>query len=171
MRKTTYCNYKPVLIQDEKHIDLHVLYFLSSKMAMKMKMSKRLIALYIMILLLTKCHYPEPNPGPRTPKFSCGACQKAVKTIDQGIVCDNYNTWFHINCENINNSMYNCLAGSDASWCCTNCGMPNFSTSLFESMLIPESTNSFSTLYNSSHIHSPDSPGTLQMASSPKLSK
>ena len=84
MRKTTYFNYKPVLIQDEKHIDL--LYFLSSKMAMKMKVSKRLIALYIMILLLTKCHYPEPNPGPRTPKFSCGACQKAVKTIDQGIM-------------------------------------------------------------------------------------
>jgi hypothetical protein len=50
-----------------EYIDLHVLYFLSSKMAMKMKMSKRLIALYIMILLLTKCHYPEPNPGPRTP--------------------------------------------------------------------------------------------------------
>jgi hypothetical protein len=23
MRKTTYCNYKPVLIQDEKHIDPH----------------------------------------------------------------------------------------------------------------------------------------------------
>ena len=105
-----------------------------------MKMSKRFIALYIMTLLLTKCHYPEPNPGPRTPKFSCGACQKAVKTIDQGIMCDNYNTWFHINCENINNSMYNCLAGSDASWRCTNCGKPIFSTSLFESMLIPEST-------------------------------
>ena len=86
MRKTTYCNYKPVLIQDEKHIDLHVLYFLSSKMAMKMKVSKRLIALHIIILLLTKCHYPEPNPGPRTPKFPCGACQKAVKTIDQGIM-------------------------------------------------------------------------------------
>ena len=49
--------------------------------------------------------------------------------------------------------------------------MPNFSTSLFESMLILESTNSFSTLYNSSHIHSPDSPGTPQMTSSPKLSK
>jgi hypothetical protein len=49
-------------------IDLHVLYFLSSEMATKMKVSKRLIALYIMILLLTKCHYPEPNPGPRTPK-------------------------------------------------------------------------------------------------------
>jgi hypothetical protein len=26
-------------------------------------------------------------------------------------------------------------------------------------------------LYNSSHIHSPDSPGTPQMTSSPKLSK
>jgi hypothetical protein len=47
MRKTTFCNYIPVLIQDGKHIDLHVLFFLSSKIAMKMKMSKRLIALYI----------------------------------------------------------------------------------------------------------------------------
>jgi hypothetical protein len=43
--------------------------------AMKMKVSKRLIALYIMILLLTKWHYPEPNPDPRTPKFPCGVCQ------------------------------------------------------------------------------------------------
>jgi hypothetical protein len=42
---------------------------------------------------LTKCHYPEPNPGPITPKFPCGACQKAVKTIDQGIMCDNCNSW------------------------------------------------------------------------------
>jgi hypothetical protein len=51
--------------------------------------SNKLVEKFGMILLLTRCHYPEPNPGPRTPKFPCGVCQKAVKTIDQGIMCDN----------------------------------------------------------------------------------
>ena len=85
---------------------------------------KRLIALYIIILLLTQCHLPEPNPGPKAPKYPCGLCQKAVKTIDQAVMCDKCDTWFHINCESVSEDIYKCLIGSDCSWYCTNCGYP-----------------------------------------------
>jgi hypothetical protein len=47
--------------------------------------------------------------------YPCGLCQKAVKTIDQAVMCDKCDTWFHINCESISEDIYKCLIGSDCS--------------------------------------------------------
>lgn len=160
-----------IVQQKSEHLDLKTCLYLCSKSALKMKSDNRLSALYVTVLLLTKCHFPEPNPGPRSPKYPCGLCQKSVKTIDQAVLCDNCETWFHIDCEHINETFYNCLIGSDCSWYCTTCGLPNFATSLFETSLIPESINNFSTLDNSNFDASIDDtqhPGSPQMASSPK---
>ena len=142
---------------------------MSSKAVLKIKHENRLTALYIIPLLLTKCHYPEPNPGPRTPKYPCGQCKKSVKNIDEAVLCDKCDTWFHIRCECIPSDMYkNCIVESDFFWYCTNCGLPNFSSSLFETSLIPESSNSFNTLGNSTDSLNLSNPGSPPMMSSPK---
>lgn len=163
--------FQPVLIQSKTiyQVDLKTQFYIGSKDALKIKSDNRLSALYIIPLLLTSCHYPEPNPGPRMPKYPCGQCYRAVKNLDEGVLCDKCNTWFHIKCENIPSDMYkNCLLGSDFSWYCTNCGLPNFASSLFDTSLIPETTNMFDSLNDSDLSLNLTNPGSPQMTSSPK---
>ena len=38
----------------------------------------------------------------------------------------------HKNCLSMNTAVYDALATTDISWYCPNCGLPNFSTSLFK---------------------------------------
>jgi len=100
--------FQPVLIQSKTiyQVDLKTQFYIGSKDALKIKSDNRLSALYIIPVLLTSCHYPEPNPGPRMPKYPCGQCYRAVKNLDEGVLCDKCNTWFHIKCENIPSDMY-----------------------------------------------------------------
>ena len=73
-------------------------------------------------------------------------------------------TWFHIDCQGLDDYMYNILNSSNLSWECINCGMPNFSTTFFNSTSI-ESTNSYSLL--DSDIQSPTNIGHPIFSSSP----
>ena len=86
----------------------------------------------IALLLLILSNDVEQNPGPKTPKYPCGICSKAVKWSDKGVACDSCSTWFHTQCMGMCDEIYNSLA-PNISWTCFQCGLPNFSTQLFMS--------------------------------------
>jgi hypothetical protein len=65
----------------------------------------------------------------------CQTCNKAVTWRQRAVACDNCNLWYHANCMGMNSAIYKALEPSNASWTCCQCGIPNFSTSLFESCL------------------------------------
>ena len=46
---------------------------------------------------------------------SCGSCIEPVTWNHKGIMCENCNTWFHINCQSINESSYEYLGSCDVS--------------------------------------------------------
>lgn len=85
----------------------------------------------VLHLLLILCGDIELNPGPGTPRFPCGICSKAVKNNDPAVCCDACNNWIHNKCCGLDSAMYSKLMGSNCSWVCYNCGLPNFSDSFF----------------------------------------
>lgn len=113
----------------------------------------------------------ELNPGP-TYKYPCGDCSRPCRKDQPGIQCDNCLCWYHKKCLQMNSHIYEALANSSISWICCQCGLPNFSSSLFESSNSLESKNSFSLLQNLSdpvtHSYNPPlSPFRPTRASTP----
>ena len=110
------------------------------------------------------------NPGPtgtfttstnnlnKCPKFPCGVCRKACKWRQKAVACDNCDTWYHKECMFLNSKIYDALTISpNLTWCCWTCGIPNFSSSLFENDFSSlSSVNRFEILTNneSSFINS-----------------
>ena len=121
--------------------------------------------LYLSLLMLTHAADVETNPGPRTPKFPCQICTKAVTWRQRGVACDDCEQWYHADCMCMPTAIYDNL--HNISWICVNCGIPNFSSSLFNSTLAI-SENSFSQLDISNSI---SSPGPPVFCSSPKTTK
>ena len=81
----------------------------------------------------------ETNPGPKPPKFLCGHCIKACcvyKGAMSGILCESCNTWYHAVCVNIDTDLLSVLEWSSCPWECPNCGLPNFSSTLFDSVIL-----------------------------------
>ena len=92
----------------------------------------------------------SPNPGPRAPKYPCGVCCKAVNWGQDAVKCDEGDAWYHVPCMNMNPSFYHILQDhSNITWLCCQCGMPSFSSSLFNTTPI-DLSNSFSVLSISS---------------------
>ena len=57
----------------------------------------------------------EANPGPNSPQFSCGHCNKACsdhKGAMSSILCESCNTWYHAVCINIETSLLSVLERS-----------------------------------------------------------
>ena len=123
----------------------------------------KLVLTYLYNWLLLNSYAPEPNTGPAA-KYPCGSCNKAVTWKHKAVVCDTCETRFHIDCQGLDDYMYNILNSSNLSWECINCGIPNFSTTFFNSTSI-ESTNSYSLL--DSDIQSPTNNGHPTFSSSP----
>ena len=89
----------------------------------------------------------EINPGPlRTPKFPCGDCGKSAR-LGRSIACDCCNTWFHPDWISMNSIVYDRLVNSSMSWECLKCGLPNTSTTLFDTNI-----SDYSNLSDSSNI-------------------
>ena len=82
--------------------------------------------LYICLLLFM--HDIELNPGPRSPKFPCGICHKAVTSNHCGVACDTCNIWHHTSCIHMSSNTYKSL--HNISWHCTSCSIPQLTTSL-----------------------------------------
>ncbi len=101
----------------------------------------------------------EPNPGPRR-VYPCGICDKLVrygKNV-KALLCDGCNQWHHVKCLDMNSVIDEALEHDiEGSWTCCRCGMPNFSTTLFDSSAVsdvssPSSVNLSSPLAASSPI-------------------
>ena len=133
--------------------------------------SKRLSLLYLILVLFATAFDIETHPGPLTEttdstRYECGMCEKTVGWDDRAVCCDNCSIWYHINCQNIKPTMYECLHSSNISWVCLSCGIPNFSSTLFNNTNF-ETINSFAPLDVSNAPSTPLSPGAPQFASSP----
>lgn len=116
---------------------------------------------YHLLIKLLLGNQVELNPGPRTPRWPCGTCGKAVTWKSKALECDSCRTWYHINCQGqMTNTMYALMDNSNLSWHCLKCGLPNFTSSYFQNDPIT-SSNNFSIL-------SCDSPGKPTACSSPK---
>ena len=81
-----------------------------------------------------------------------------IERKDRGICCDTCNIWYHIDCQGMSSTMYSILnksSGKNIVWECLKCGMPNFSTSLFDTTASLETHNRFASL---SSLSDPESP-------------
>ena len=135
----------------------------------------KLSLLYICVLLIGNSGDCELNPGPEDTSYPCGVCKNQVGWEERAIVCDSCNTWFHIDCQGMNPSMYslfNKSCNQSMYWECYKCGLPNFSTSLFDTMSYMNSTNKFDSLSSCDSSGYPLSPlpddiGSPKASSSP----
>ncbi|XP_072051753.1 uncharacterized protein [Amphiura filiformis] len=127
--------------------------------------------MYLAILLLMQAGDCELNPGPfddSCSKFPCVVCNLPCTWEQRAIQCDECEGWYHSSCMGMNTLNYEVLGNCSISWTCCNCGLPNFSTSLFSQWTL-ETSNSFSSLSNVSE----DDVGPLSppvASSSPKCS-
>ena len=111
------------------------------------------VLLYLCSLLLAQSYAPEPNPGPRAIKYPCVICEKAVRWNTPGVCCDSCDRWYHQRCMCMSEGVYCGL--KNVSWECFHCGVPNFSTSLFDTTIF-ETSNSFSYLNETSNTEASD---------------
>ena len=81
---------------------------------------------------LILCGDIASNPGPKF-QHPCGLCSKAVRSNQRAVQCDSCDVWYHVKCMQMSTHVYEALANSSCIWECVVCGLPNFSSSLFES--------------------------------------
>lgn len=114
-----------------------------TKQSAILKSSCRSGAVFLNLLLL--CGDLSLNPGPGV-KHPCGVCVKPVKSNQKAVQYDYCDRWHHARCCNINNPVYDALANSSCMWICCDCGLPSFSSSLFDSSSETLTSNFFSPL-------------------------
>ena len=108
--------------------------------------------IYISILLVTLSNDVELNPGPRPSKYPCSSCGAAVGYNQNSIQCNGCNFWYHIECQGMNTKIHQIMTEhSSYSWNCLKCGLPKFSTTIFDDLSTSYcSSNSFRVLEGSS---------------------
>ena len=142
-----------------QHVDLCSMMSLLKDFSLKTLAKSSLI--YLALVLHQNAKDIETNPGPKPLKYPCQICHKAVKWTTPGVCCDSCELWYHKDCMGMSSGIYASI--KNISWYCVQCGMPNFSTSLFETHF--EDANSFTPL--SSGPGSPGSPVTPEMKFTP----
>ena len=116
---------------------------------------------YLFLLKLRISMDIETNPGP---KYPCQICNKAVTWKTPGVACDECNEWSHTSCMLMPTAVYEGLG--DASWYCTKCGMPQFTSSFLRS-LQDASVNTDSSTETS--VNSEPEIGSPMASSSPRI--
>ena len=86
----------------------------------------------------------QPNPGPRPLKYPCGICKKACKWTTPCVRCDTCLCYYHQACMVMPDGVFGAL--KNVSWHCFTCGVPNFSSTLFDSSLSTNDSNPFDPL-------------------------
>ncbi|KAK6980152.1 formin-like protein 14 [Biomphalaria glabrata] len=94
----------------------------------------------------------ESNPGPRS-KDRCNICRKVCTMKQKAIQCDTCDEWYHASCLHMNTPVYYALGNKDASWHCVPCGLPQFTSGLFDSFDADTSNpyNILNTIPNQTH--------------------
>ena len=106
----------------------------------------KLVLAYLSLVIMLQAGDLHPNPGPYHPKFPCELCGKAARWNQHAVSCDECCGWYHVDCMSMSTVAYNVLANnSKVEWICCQCGMPNFSSSLFSNSDI-QLSNSFECL-------------------------
>ena len=158
----------PVLVRDGPQLSLTSHFILSMRVIRNKPQGpvcrNKLVLLYLCNLLLAESYAPEPNPGPRTIKFPRGVCSKACKWSTPCVCCDSCDIWYHQECMGMPDAVFKGLKG--VSWECVQCGLPNFSTCIFDSTL--ETSNSFTILSDTTHTDSEISFSCPAATSSPR---
>ena len=114
-------------------------------------------ALFDLALIMMQAGDLHPNPGPNKPKFPCNIFGKAARWNQRATCCDNCDAWYHVECMGMNTINYEALQGSEVSWICAHCSIPNFASSLFSNTSF-ELSNSFSSLSLATDCSGPLSP-------------
>ena len=86
----------------------------------------------------------QQNPGPRPLKYPCGICKKACKWSTPCVRCDTCLCYYHQACMVMPDGVFGAL--KNVSWHCFTCGVPNFSSTLFDSSLSTDDSNPFDLL-------------------------
>ena len=113
----------------------------STRAKLCFSIKKQQYLLYICYILLLQASDIELNPGPNTTTFPCNICGNEVDWDQKAVACDNCSDWYHTSCMHINSYHYNVLQKSNISWIYNNCGIPNFSSSIFESVEVTTSSS------------------------------
>ena len=123
--------------------------------------------LFLLLILLLSGDI-ESNPGPRQVKFPCGVCEKAVKWKQRAIACENCSKWYHVECMQMSTNTYEVLANTSLEWICCQCGLANFSSSIFS-----ETISKFANFYDilSPNVPSPKIHELPMLESTPKSEK
>ena len=120
------------------------------------------MAILLLLLIAISCDV-ETNPGPvqahmylenDSTVFPCGNCENPVTWKCKGVQCDMCQIWFHADCQNVSDSLYDRLGDSTvglAVWKCSICENINVSNSSLPSLDSLESENPFSCLDSSHH--------------------
>ena len=87
------------------------------------KLTRRHSRFHILLTLLLVGQV-EFYPGPRTPKYPCGECSKAVRW-EKSIACDTCDRWFHKDCLQMTSRIFE--SQKNLSWYCHSCALPNTS--------------------------------------------
>ena len=113
------------------------------------------------LLLLALSHDVESNPGPvhadnylegNSTVFPCGNCQMPVTWSCKGLQCDMCMVWYHADCQNITNSLYDILGDSlagTAVWKCSVCEDINVTNRSIPSLDSFETSNIYANLDSS----------------------
>jgi hypothetical protein len=105
-------------------------------------------AIYLYMLILQAGDI-QIQPGPTYIKYPCGICSKNVNWNAKALQCDGCDIWYHTKCSSVPPHIYKALQGNNLSWICFQCGLPNFSTTFFETEERIEISNKFNTFNDS----------------------
>ena len=133
--------------------------------------SNRFTHLHVFVIVCGNSWDIETIPGldstNGTSHYPCGASDENVGLEDRGICCDTCNIWYHVDYWGISTTMYSSLnksSGKGIVWECIKHGMPNFSTTLFDTLNSLDTQNRFDSL---SSLSDPESPATDNIAPLP----